>query len=106
MTGREISYDKHAVAQFGSYAQTHEEHSKDMSQRTLGAICLGPTGNQQGGHWFFSLTSGARIRRHKWTPMPMPREVINRVNSIALRQKMPTKLTYANRYGHEIEDTV
>ena len=53
-----------------------------------------------------SLTSGARVRQHSWTKMPMPAEVINRVNAIGLRQKMPTKLTYANRYGQEIEDTI
>ena len=36
----------------------------------------------------------------------MPAEVIARVNTIGARQKMPTKLTYANRYGNEIEDTL
>ena len=106
LVGYEVSYSKHAVLKFGSYVQTHEEHTNDMSQRTAGAICLGPTGNQQGGHWFMSLTSGSRIRRNHWTPMPMPSDVITRVNAIGSRQKMPTKLTYANRYGHEIEDTL
>ena len=38
--------------------------------------------------------------------MPMPRDVIDRVNSIGRRQKMPTRLTYANRHGREIEDTL
>eukprot|EP00957_Ditylum_brightwellii_P103916 7917586-Ditylum_brightwellii.AAC.1 len=48
ITGRELSYDKHAVTEFGAYAQTHEEHDNSMGPRTLGAICLGPTGNNQG----------------------------------------------------------
>ena len=106
MVGYEISYTKHVKIPFGAYVQTHESHSNDMSQRTMGAICLGPTGNQQGGHWFLSLTSGSRVRRNRWTPMPMPQEVVSRVNAIGLRQKMPTKITYANRYGNEIEDTL
>ena len=38
--------------------------------------------------------------------MPMPLEVIVRVNDIGTEQKIPTKLTYANKYGHEIEDTI
>ena len=52
-------FDKHAILEFGSYVQTHEEHTNDMSHCTLGAVCLGPTGNRQGGHWFMSLSSGA-----------------------------------------------
>ena len=77
-----------------------------MAQRTMGAICLGPTDNRQGGHWLLSLTSGSRVRRNCCTPMPMPQEVLARVNTIGLRQKMPTKITYSNRYGNEIEDIV
>ena len=106
MVGYEVSYVKHVRIPYGAYVQTHESHSNDMSQRTMGAICLGPTGNRQGGHWFLSLTSGSRVRRNHWTAMPMPQDVIARVNAIGLRQKMPTKITYANRYGNEIEDTI
>ena len=50
LTGQELSFDKHAVLEFGSYVQTHEEHSNGMEPRTMGAICLGPTGNAQRGH--------------------------------------------------------
>ena len=106
LTGRELSYARHAQLEFGSYVQTHEEHSNDMRQRTLGAICLGPTGNAQGGHWFLNLSSGARIVRYNWDVMPMPAAVITRVNAIGARQRMPTKITYSDRYGREIEDTL
>jgi hypothetical protein len=47
MTGQEVLASKHAVIEFGSYVQTHEEHSNNMNQCTMGCICLGPTGNQQ-----------------------------------------------------------
>ena len=77
-----------------------------MGPQTLGAICLGPTGNQQGGHWFLSLTSGARIICHRWTSLPAPREVICRVNSMGKRQDMPSTLTFANQVGTEICDAV
>ena len=76
LTGYELSYDTHAVLEFGAYVQTHEEHTDDMTQWTMGAICLGPPGNCQGGHWFMSLTSGACITRHQWTPLPMPQDAI------------------------------
>ena len=103
LTGRELEYDKHAVMEFGQYVQTHEEHTNDMRQRTVGAICLGPTGNQQGAHWFMCLTSGQRIIRYRWTSLPAPREVLQRVEGMGAQQNMPTKITYANRYGDEIE---
>ncbi|KAG7353002.1 reverse transcriptase RNA-dependent DNA polymerase [Nitzschia inconspicua] len=77
-----------------------------MRQRTLGAICLGPTGNSQGGHYFMSLTSGERIVRHKWTSLPMPAEAIARVSHIGRRQGMPSSLTFSNRHGAEILDAI
>ena len=97
LTGWELSFDKHAVLEFGSYVQTHEEHSNGMEPRTMGAICLGPTGNAQGGHWFFSLTSGCRIVHHSWTALPMPQEVILCISQIGCAQGMPSRITYTNR---------
>ncbi|KAG7374846.1 reverse transcriptase RNA-dependent DNA polymerase [Nitzschia inconspicua] len=106
LVGRELTYDKHVRLEFGSYVQTHEDHTNDMRQRTLGAICLGPTGNSQGGHYFMSLTSGERIIRHRWTPLPMPEEAIARVSQIGRRQGMPSTLAFSNRHGAEIMDQV
>ena len=106
LTGRELEYDKHAVLEFGQYVQSHEEHTNDMRQRAVGAICLGPTGNHQGAHWFMCLTSGQRIIRYRWTSLPAPQEVIQRVEAMGRQQNMPNKVTYANRYGDEIEDTI
>ena len=106
MTGQHLLASKHAVIPFGAYVQTHEQHTNDMGQRTLSCICLGPTGNIQGGHWFMSLTSGEKLIRHRWTELPMPREAITRINNIGKRQKMPTMLTYSNRYGAELPETI
>jgi hypothetical protein len=104
LLGRDLTYDKHVRLPFGSYVQTHEEHTNDMRHRTLGAICLGPSGNAQGGHFFFNLTSGSRILRHRWTALPMPDDVIRRVNQIGRQQGMPSNLAFANRHGNEILD--
>ena len=104
LMGWELSFDKHAVLEFGSYVQTHEEHSNRMEPWTMGAICLGSTGNAQGGHWFFSLTSGSHFVRHRWTALPMPQEVILRVSQIGRAQGMPSRITYGNRQGDKISD--
>ena len=106
MTGQHVVASKHAVIPFGTYVQTHEEHNNDMTHRTMSCICLGPTGNLQGGHWFMSLTSGERVVRYRWTELPMPQEAIARVSAIGRAQGMPSTITYANRHGAEIADTV
>ena len=106
MTGQHILASKHAVIEFGAYVQTHEEHTNDMRQRTMGCICLGPTGNQQGGHWFMSISSGEKVVRYRLTELPMPKEAIDRVSSIGRQQSMPSTITYANRHGTELGDTI
>ena len=90
--------------QKGAYTQVHEEALPSNSQvaRTVGAICLGPTGNQQGGYKFFNLRTGKRITRHKWTALPMPHDVIARVNNIGQSQGQPSLLTFQDRHGNPI----
>lgn len=103
-TGRELNYKLHVQLEFGEYIQTHEQHNNKMVDRTMGAICFGPTGNQQGGHWFMSLSTGSRLTRHRWTALPMPIKVIQRVEYLGKISAMPPILTFANRHGREIED--
>ena len=104
MTGRELEYPLHVRLEFGEYVQTHEKHGNRMTNRTLGAICLGPNGNSQGGHYFMCLSTGARITRDWWTDLPMPCEVIHRVTEMGRQQGMPATLTFADRHGRELED--
>jgi hypothetical protein len=56
-----------------------------MDTRTTGAIDLCPTGNSQGGFYFYSLNTGRVLRRNHWTTLPMPGEVITRLHTIAKR---------------------
>ena len=48
ITGQLLDYHKHCRYEFGEYVQTHEEHDNSLFSRTVGAIALRPTGNQQG----------------------------------------------------------
>ena len=107
MTGRSIDSKLHARLQFGEYIQMHEEHSNDMNARTTGGICMGPTaGSSNGSHKFMSLASGKSVTRTRWSAMPMPSEVIKRVNFMGKTQGMPRTLTFADRAGKEISDTI
>ena len=106
MTGRLLDTKLHARLQFGEYVQTHEEHSNNMDARTTGGICLGPTGSSNGSHKFMGLASGKSVTRTRWTALPMPSEVIKCVNFMGKTQGMPRTLTFADRTGSEIPDTI
>ena len=54
-----------------------------MATRTTGAIALRPTGNEQGGYIFMSLTTGRVLNRNHWTTLLMPGKVIDRVHALA-----------------------
>jgi hypothetical protein len=58
IVGRKIDFNKHCHIEYGTYAQVHEDHDNTMDTHTVGAIALRPTGNAQGGYFFFSLTTG------------------------------------------------
>jgi hypothetical protein len=102
--GLTVDYNKHCQLEFGSYAQVDEEHDNSMQTRTTGAISLRPTGNEQGGHYFMSLTTGRRLNRNHWTPLPMPEEVIDRVHTLARRSKASRTLQFTWRDSTPIKD--
>jgi hypothetical protein len=103
MTGIQFDYyQKHCQLQFGSYVQAHQEPSPTNTQeaQTVGAICLGPTGNIQGSYKFLNLRTGKRITRRSWTLLPMPQEVIDCVNQLGRTDGQPKLLTFYDRKGH------
>jgi len=105
VSGDTVSFDLHCKYDFGEYVQTHEEHGNDMASRTVGALALRPTGNKQGGFYFFSLTSGQVLNRNYATKLPMPNEVIERVHLLARRQKANMGgLVFGDRDRNIIDD--
>ena len=102
IVGTQIDYAKHCKLEFGTYVQTHEEHDNSMAERTTGAIALRPTGNAQGGYYFFSLTTGRVLNRNRWTALPMPAEVIDQVHVLARRNNVTNGLFFTDRVGNPI----
>ena len=74
LTGLKFDYNFHCKIEFGAYAQVNEENLPKNSQqaRTLDVICLGPSGNLQGGFKFMNLQTGKKLTRRRWTALPMP----------------------------------
>ena len=104
LTGMTMNYNRHCRLEFGEYVQTHEEHDNSLNPRTIGALALRPTGNAQGGYFFFSLTTGKVINRMRWTTIPMPTEVIARVERMARQEHAGTTLLFEDRNHNEIVD--
>lgn len=65
-----------------------------MQTRTTGAIATKATGNAQGGHWFYSLTTGRMLDRQQWTPLPMPADVIDHIHVLA--KASPAGMNFTN----------
>jgi hypothetical protein len=104
LTGVGLNKKQHFRQKFGSYCQVHEENQprNSMDERTAGAICLGHSGNIQGGHKFLSLRTGRIITRRSWTALPMPDDVIARVDALGADQ--PELLTFYDRRGRLVGD--
>jgi hypothetical protein len=75
-----------------------------MATCTTGAIALRPTGNDQGRYFFYSLATGHRLNRNRWTELPMPAKVITRVHTLAKAGTGLAGLAFTNRHGEPIED--
>eukprot|EP00934_Nitzschia_sp_Nitz4_P001191 Nitzschia sp. Nitz4//scaffold483_size5322//2345//5042//NITZ4_009227-RA/size5322-augustus-gene-0.2-mRNA-1//-1//CDS//3329552882//1191//frame0 len=95
ITGEGIDFNRHCEYEFGEYVQTHEEHSNNMDPRTAGALALRPTGNRQGGYYFYNIKTGRVVNRA--TKMPMPNEVIEHVNKIGKQTKGKQGLKFSDR---------
>ncbi len=76
-----VNYKRQCCVPFGAYCEVFEdqEQTNTMASCTWGAISLGPTGNLQGTHKFFYLTTGRVTKQRQFTKLPMPKWIIRRV---------------------------
>jgi hypothetical protein len=100
----EITNLKKISLPFRTYCQVHEEKlpQNSLADRTLGAISLGPSGNAQGGHNFFTLCTSRVITCWSWDVIPMPKSVVDRVNYIG--QDQPIQPVFLDHAGNPIGD--
>ncbi len=101
MSGHTLNY-KQCSLPFGTYCQVHEEDGQcnSIAARTQGALSLGPSMNRQGSQLFFSLNTGKVISRRSYMALPMPLNVINRVNQLAVNQ--PQLLVFTNNMATKL----
>lgn len=94
--------------QFGSYGQMFDNNnpSNDLTKRTIGSICFGPTGNIQGTYYFMSINTGCRISRNQFHLLPIPAEVIKYINSIYKHQEQPKQMIFMDGRHRLFDDYV
>ena len=65
--------------------QVHEDQqiTNTMETRTTGAISLGSS-NMNGGYKFFSIVTGEILVRRKWVELPIPNEVILKLEEFSM----------------------
>ena len=61
---------------------------------------MGPTGNLQGSYKFLCLDTWRKIVRKRWTELPMPSHIIDKVNKMGLAD---SNLTLKFLYRHKAE---
>jgi hypothetical protein len=83
-----LNYNTVCRIPFGAYAQVHDDQSitNTMESRTTGAVSLGSTENAQGTYRLLSLRTGQIVVRRAWTELPVPRDVVDRLNELALNE--------------------
>ena len=78
---------------FGEYAEVYASNQIKSNQiknnneeRTISAVALYPSGNQQNGWIFMSLNTGRAIHRHQWKKLHINQTIIDRVDQIGARE--------------------
>ena len=86
--GRKIDYKRHLSIAFGDYAEVKDARgrSNTMQARSTPCIALLPILNYQGSWLFLNLRTRRTRVAKQWTELPMPDDVIDRLNDLAARQ--------------------
>jgi len=63
---------------------TFKLDTNSIAPRNTGGISLSPTGNSKGGYYFYSLNTGKHLKHYSWTKLPMPADVITRLEELAM----------------------
>jgi hypothetical protein len=74
-----------------------------MASHMTPAICCGPTGNLQGSYFFISLVTGLLIKRCKWSELPVPDAVIERVAYFADKSGSSPGIVFSNQHCQQYD---
>jgi hypothetical protein len=108
-TGVKVDFKRDLRSEFGEYCEVNAAPGSSAGTgekgRSISAISLCGTGNERGSWWFFNLLTLEPFTADRWTVLPTPDLVIERINFIydqdeaAFLKKKPTKLRGITREG-------
>lgn len=108
-TGVKLDYKRDLRSEFGEYCEVNvapgSTAGNGEKDRSASAISLCGTGNERGSWWFFDLLTLEPFSADKWTVLPTPDLVIERINyiydldEVAFLKKKVTKLRGTTREG-------
>ena len=91
--GKKINIKKDAKHGFGDYVQiVNGETDNTLKERSRGAIAIMPTGYRDGSWYYYCLDTLKTVKRVKAIKLPMPNEVIERLNDVAKRRVRKTDM--------------
>jgi hypothetical protein len=95
--GRKMNYQVDLKTFFGQYVQAHQPLiDNSMTARTSARIAMVSTGNERGTVIFFDLNSKKFVHRDRWTEVALTQEIIERVNSLAMSEKIKPSTNQLN----------
>ena len=105
MANTTLDFKKHCAIPFGSYCQVFWDKypSNTPKEWTIAAICLGPTGNAQGGYKYYALATKKKIVQPQVIALPMTTEIIQWVEKIVASQNMPENIIFTTNRGEIVE---
>ena len=100
VSGKILDYNKHCKYSFGEYVQASVERTikNDMVERTIDAIYLRSTDNQQGGHIVMNLNTGRKVTSPKVIPIPLTQVVKDTLEALACEQGI-NSIKFTNKKG-------
>ena len=93
MTNVKLDLNKIMKIVYGDYAQVHQKAvTNSMDSQTVGAICLGTSGNANNSYRWYSLHLGRVLHRSQFTSLLMLINVIHRVEYMAEKIRPYTRV--------------
>ena len=86
------SYKDVIAMTYGEYVEVYAMSpiKNNIDERTISAIALYPSGNNQGGWIFMSLNTGRLLHRNQWKKLSISQGIIDRVNMLGEKDGQQT----------------
>ena len=93
-----IDYEKYCTLEFSICVHPHQYHANSTSVRSVGAISLHSTDDNQGRYYFFNIQTSRLLKANQFVIIIMAAEVIDQVYAMARQIKVTFSIIF---YAHD-----